>query len=145
MGNYLWGKLTARFLTALKGLYSKVNCAINVNNELTGWFGVDSWVKQGCILSPTLFAMFIDDLVESLNTVHAGVDCGGHLILADDIVILAPIEAKLEKLIRVVESWCQRWNMALNPSKTKVVHLRNEETNQDPIISSHLIATSLID
>jgi hypothetical protein len=67
--------------------------------------GVNSVVKKGSILSPILFAMFIDDLVESLHAAHAGVDCGGHpissLLYADDIVILAPNEAKLE---RVVES-----------------------------------------
>ena len=75
----LWEKIETRYkvngnlLIALKALYSKVSCAANVNSELTGWFTVDSGVKQGCILSPTLFAMFIDDLVDNLNSIQAGI------------------------------------------------------------------------
>ena len=66
----LWGKLAARFkingnfLTALKGLYLKINCAVNVNSELTGWFEVNS---GGYILSPTLFAIFIDVIQRMLE------------------------------------------------------------------------------
>ena len=92
---------------------------------------VNSGVKQGCILSPTLFFNFIDDLVDSLKSVHAGVACGNTLILyADDIVILAPKESDLDKLIKVVESWCHRWNMNLNITKTKVVHFRRKRGNK---------------
>ena len=72
----LWEKLERRyslggeFLSAIKTLYSKVNCAVDVNHDLTDWFDVNSGVKQGCILSPTQFAMYIDDLVERLRTVR---------------------------------------------------------------------------
>lgn len=82
---------------------SKVSCAVSINSELTSWFHINSGVKQGCILSPTLFALFIDDLVDSLNSVHAGVACGNiltsSLLHADDIVILAPKESDLDKLM----------------------------------------------
>ena len=132
-----WEKIETRYkvngnlLIALKALYSKVSCAANVNSELTGWFTVDSGVKQGCILSPTLFAMFIDDLVDNLNSIQAGIECGKHmvstLLYADDIVILAPDEDRLERLPRIVESWCHRWNMNLNLSKTNIVHFRKRK------------------
>ena len=43
--------------------------------------------------------MFIDDLVDNLNSVQGGIDCGGcmisNLLYADDIVLLAPDENKL--------------------------------------------------
>lgn len=136
----LWRKLEERykiqgnFLLALKALYSKVNCAVDVNNVLSDWFEVNSGVKQGCILSPTLFAMFIDDLVDNLNSVQGGIDCGGCLIssllYADDIVVLAPDENKLGKLIKVVERWCGEWKMALNVQKTKIMHFRKKRGNK---------------
>ena len=65
----LWKKLEkhyGNFLSALKALYSKVNCAVDVSSVLSDWFEVNSGIKQGCILSPTLFAMSIDDLVDDL-------------------------------------------------------------------------------
>jgi len=46
-------------------------------------------VKQGCILSPTLFALFVDDLVQALNDEEKGVVFGDNmltaLLYADDI------------------------------------------------------------
>ena len=58
----LWHKLEfrynegGRFLSALKSLYEKISCSVNINQSFTDWFDVDTGVKQGCILSPTLFA-----------------------------------------------------------------------------------------
>ena len=67
----LWKKLEERyklqgnFLLALKAIYSKVNYVVDVNNS--DWLEVNCGVKQGCTLSPTLFAMFIDNLVDNLG------------------------------------------------------------------------------
>ena len=77
----LWEKLAIRFglsghfLLAIKALYEDVLCSVNVNQTLTDWFCVNNGVKQGCILSPTLFVMFIDDLVQDINLAQLGVNC----------------------------------------------------------------------
>ena len=109
----LWGKLRERYglegniLNALMALYSRVNCAVDVNHDLTEWFDVSCGVKQGCILSPTLFAMYIDDLVDTLKRTNAGIECGDcvvtSLLYADDIVLLAPDEGSLQSLLNAVE------------------------------------------
>ena len=86
--------LSSNFLLAVKALYEDVVCSVNVNNTLTDWFSVNSGVKQGCILSPTLFAMYIDDLVQEINHKHLGVDCQmctlSALLYADGIDLTAP-------------------------------------------------------
>jgi len=59
----LWQKLKQRyrigghFLAALKSLYKRVDCAVNINHSLSNWFEAGCGVKQGCILSSTLFAL----------------------------------------------------------------------------------------
>ena len=132
----LWHKIEARykirgkFLSALKSLYKNVSCSVDINQSLSEWFHVDSGVKQGCILSPTLFAMFIDDLMEEIKEAQAGVQCGkdmvSGLLYADDAVVIAPDEGQLQKLIDVIVAWCKRWGMSLNINKTKVVHFRKK-------------------
>ena len=50
--------------------------AIKVNNDLTDWFEIQNGVKQGCcILLPTLFSVFINDLAEDIDTAGLGVHC----------------------------------------------------------------------
>ena len=48
------------FLSRLQSLYSQVSSCVWINEDLTKWFDINSGVKQGCILSPVLFSMFIN-------------------------------------------------------------------------------------
>ena len=48
--------------------------------EFNACFEIQNGVKQGCILSPTLFSMFINDLVEDINTAGLGVHCKENII-----------------------------------------------------------------
>ena len=62
----LWGKLiklgiSGRMLEALKSLYKEVKCAVRINWQISDWFDVKIGLKQGCILSPLLFNIFIKD------------------------------------------------------------------------------------
>jgi len=88
------------------------------------------WGQQGCILSSTLFALFVDDLVQALNYEDKGVVFGDSmltaLLYADDIVLTAPNENKLQGLLGVVENWCRTWCMSLNIAKTNIVHFRRK-------------------
>ena len=134
--DFLWEKLAVRFglsnnfLLAIKSLYKDVVCSVDVNNSLTDWFSVNSGVKQGCILSPTLFAMYIDDLVQEINLKHLGVNCQirtlSTLLYADDIVLIAPSAENLQGLIDTVADWCTKWGMRINLSKTNIVHFRKK-------------------
>lgn len=64
----LWKKLefqfglSGKFLRLIRALYEEVVCSVKINDHNTEWFSIESGVKQGCILSPILFSMFINDL-----------------------------------------------------------------------------------
>ncbi len=106
-----------------KNLYEDVRCSVSVNQALTDWFDVNSGVKRGCILSPTLFAMFIDDLVQEINARQLGFNCQtctlSTLLYADDIVLVAPSAENLQRLINVVADWCSTWGMNLALKKNE--------------------------
>ena len=91
-------------------------------------------VKQGDCLSPTLFAIFINDLAIELKQSGLGVDISTEfnaaiivnvLLYADDIVLIAGNECDLQSLIFIVEKWCKNWRLELNLTKTNVMHVRN--------------------
>ena len=68
------------------------------------------FIYQGCTLSPTHFAMFIDVLVQDINLAQLRFNCQtctlSTLLYADDIVLLAPSTENLQGLINVVAEWC---------------------------------------
>ncbi len=76
----------------IKAIYKEAICCINVNNMIADWFQTYSGIIQGDTLSPTLFNIFINDLVDDVNSLNLGKTIDGHrisiLLYADDIVLL---------------------------------------------------------
>ena len=65
--------LNGNILNALKAVYvGGVKCCVRVNELKTELFPVDCGLKQGCILSPTLFNFYLDDLVSNLSELGVG-------------------------------------------------------------------------
>lgn len=77
---------------------------------------------QGGVLSPLLWSLVIDELLEELN--NHGIDSQGY---ADDIVIIA--RGKFEETLcdiiqsglKTTKEWCTKVGLSLNPRKTTVV------------------------
>ena len=73
---------------------------IRWNNTVTDYFTISNGVKQGGVLSPILFSLYLDQLISRLR--HIGMGChmnglftGVYIyIYADDITLLAPSRAR---------------------------------------------------
>lgn len=89
-----------------------------VNDNLTNWFPTPSGVKQGGALSPTLFAVYINDLTNQIKQVNCGVKCRNEhvcvLLYADDIVLMAETEVDLQRMLRCISNWCKKWTLSLS-------------------------------
>ena len=55
--------ITGKIFWAIKSMYVNIQSCLQLNEIFTDWFSVLNGVKQGDNLSPTLFALFINDLV----------------------------------------------------------------------------------
>ena len=136
----LWYKLmkigvTGSFLNAVKSLYDVTNSSVKLGTIMTDFFPVNSGVKQGCKISPTLFSVYINDLVSEINAHRAGVDIDEELniailLYADDIALIAPDEDSLQAMLETVDSWCKRWRLTINTEKTKILHFRGNSVRR---------------
>ena len=112
--------------TGLSGVCSRVQSCVQTEGKQSRWFNLSTGVRQGCPLSPTLFAVFIDGLIRRLKDSGPGLDVDGgsrlcSLLYADDIVVLAENEDDLDQLIQAVRDYQRLWRFQMNMSKTKKV------------------------
>jgi Reverse transcriptase (RNA-dependent DNA polymerase) len=110
----------------VKSVYETVESCVKVDQSFTDWFVIETGVRQGCVLSPLLYALFINGLVKELNTLNLGIKirrgkklCS--LLYADDIVLMAEDRESLQRMLDTVAKYAKRWRFELNPKKSEVV------------------------
>ena len=131
----LWFKLMSlgiheKILKAIQSLYVNISCSVKVNEFHTGFFPVTQGVKQGCGLSPALFSIYINDLAANIKALNCGIKFNDNeisiLLYADDIVLISESADDLQTMLDTLNNWCTKWRLAVNESKTKIVHFRNK-------------------
>ena len=117
--------INGTFFNNIKTMYTNDNCCIKVGNKLTESFLANQGVKQGCILSPLLFNIFIADIVERFETENCrpikidesrNLSC---LLWADDIILLSHSEEGLRNMLSALDSYVNENGMSINTKKTQ--------------------------
>ena len=81
--------------------------------------------KQGGIISPNLFSLYIDDVVKMLR--KKGVGCHfvntfvACILFADDMALLAPSREALQKMMDLCSEFCKTFCLSFNEKKSKVM------------------------
>ena len=60
------------FIRVIKNLYDKANSAVVFNSSVGDWFRTTVGVQQGCLLSPTLFNIFLERIMTDALEYHDG-------------------------------------------------------------------------
>mgnify|MGYP001552726694 CR=1 FL=1 len=97
---------------------------------MTDWFRTTIGVRQGDNLSPVLFNMYVNDLITEIKGLGNGLEIGNNklsiLVYADDVVLMADTKVELQRMLDVLYQWCCKWRLAINTTKTKIIHFRNK-------------------
>ena len=90
-------------------------------------FRIVNGTRQGSVLSPSLWALYMDELLVRLRKLGVGCYIGGvyygAVIFADDVALLAPCRSAMQQMLSVCEQYAKEHNLVFSsdpdPSKSK--------------------------
>ena len=116
-------------LRILSYWYKNQDMCIRWGDAYSANFKVTNGVRQGGILSPYLFNVYVDELSEELNKCNVGCNLNGllinHIMYADDLVLISPSSAGLSQLLRECEKFGTRYDVKYNAKKSAVMIYRS--------------------
>ena len=90
---------------------------------MSQFFSATNGVKQGGVVSPILFCVYVDDLLIELAASGVGCYIGlnfcGAIVYADDIVLISPTPAAMRKLLRICDEFAVMYDIVFNANKSK--------------------------
>ncbi len=106
-------------------LYLSQTAVVRWGNEVSEVFRVENGVKQGGVLSPVLFTVYLDELMVRLSKSRAGchIDSmfAGAYAYADDVILLSPSVLGLMDMLKICESYAEEFQVIFNAGKSKLV------------------------
>lgn len=130
----LLNNIDGKLYKSVKNIYQSSESCVRINGKLTNWFDCKTGVKQGDNLSPTLFSIFINDLIQEINNMNLGIELGNRklsiLLYADDIALVANSPEDLQTMLNKLHEWCKRWRVLINTNKSKCLHFRKNRTKE---------------
>ena len=112
----------------LSSWYNVQQVSVRWGQSLSDSFSVSNGVRQGSVLSPVLFSVYLDELLERLSNSGVGCHWGGSFIgalcYADDIVLLAPCASALRHMLNICDSYATSHGLIFNANKTQLICFR---------------------
>ena len=108
-------------------MYEEQTGCVKLADKKSSTFRITNGTRQGSVLSPALFSVYLDDLIQKLRQLGLGCHIGGWWMgacgYADDLILLAPVRSVLQEMVKICEEYGQTHNLVFstdpNPSKSK--------------------------
>ena len=111
----------------LRNLYAGQEAAVSTGHGITDWFQIGKGVRQGCILSPCSFNLYVEYIMQNagLDEAQAGIKVAArninNLRYTDGTTLMAESEEELKSLLMKVKEESEKAGLKLNIQKTKIM------------------------
>ena len=130
--------ISTNLIQVIKSLNNKATSAVLFNVSKGDWFRTTVGVRQGCLLSPALFNIFLERIMTDALEDHEGtVSIGGRTIsnlrFANDIDGRAGEEEELANLVERLDKASTAYGMEISAEKTKLMTNNVSGTKTDAL------------
>ena len=138
--------ISTNLIQVIKNLYNKATSAVVFNGSIGDWFRTTVGVRQGCLLSPTLFNIFLERIMTDALEDHEGtVSIGSRTItnlrFADDIDGLAVEEEELANLVERLNKASTAYGMEISAENTKLMTKTTSGINSEIKVNGQKLQT----
>ena len=118
--------ISSKFLNIIIDMYRKMKCQVRTADGSSTSFSLNNGLMLGESLSPTLFSILINDIVDAMTKCCSmGVDINGVKVsvlkYADDIVLMATSPEGLQTGLDILKNYCEMNKLTVNITKSKVM------------------------
>ena len=123
-----------------------LSCKVRWGNAYSDEFPVPLGTKQGGVMSPRLFATYVNDMIQLLR--NNGVGCHilklflACILFADDLALIAPSRSGLQKMIDICNQYCNRYCLTFNAKKSKAMvfgNVKNSDTIAPLVLNGSIL------
>jgi hypothetical protein len=120
--------VSTQVIKVIKSMYSQLqSCVRTTNAGLSDYFDCKIGTRQGCMLSPFVFIIFLNELNNAeCQGIYVSEDepCMIQFWFAYDIANVADTPVQLQRIINTIHTFCIKYGMKVNLDKTKIIVFR---------------------
>ena len=120
-------KIPVNLIKLLMSWYSNSIAVVNWYGSISKSYRLRSGVRQGGVLSPNLFAVYINSVIITIDESNLGCQVGnlnmGTLIYADDLVLISASVCKLQKMVDLCLNVLTSLDLKVNVKKSACIRI----------------------
>ena len=98
-----------------------------VEDTFSAYSNITSGVPQGSVLGPTLFLIYVNNLINLLQEkVSTSVKV---YAFADDLKLLSNDTQELQKSLDIIQNWTENWQLPLQTAKSEQISFNSQKHN----------------
>ena len=126
------------YLRILLDMYRSQKIYVKWDGTLSSKFSATNGIRQGAIISPLFFNLYIDVLLNRLKSKNVGCFIGnmfvGSLGYADDVTLLAPSIGGLQEMLKICDLFAHEFGVHFNTNKTVCMKMCRRCNNADQYV-----------
>jgi len=143
-------KIPNYLLITIKCIYRNMKIRIKFNDGISQPIHINKGVRQGCSLSPVLFNIYINKIIQEFKTViKKGKNNNRKLVTmilyADDQILMATSEDDLQTMAHHLNLIARKYKMTISSTRTKSMAMWGNHIQRVKIVINNNIIEQVTD